>query len=45
MIQTDYSVADICMLLHFNNQSHFSSLFKKFTGVTPNQYRKNTLNH
>ncbi|WP_318626629.1 helix-turn-helix domain-containing protein [Paenibacillus polymyxa] len=45
LIQTDYSVADICMLLHFNNQSHFSSLFKKFTGVTPNQYRKNTLNH
>lgn len=40
LIQTDYSVADICMLLHFNNQSHFSSLFKKFTGVTPNQYRK-----
>jgi YesN/AraC family two-component response regulator len=45
LIQTDYSVADICMLLHFNSQSHFSSLFKKFTGVTPNQYRKNPLNH
>ena len=44
LTQTDNSVAYICMLLHFNDQSHFSSLFKKFTGVTPNQYRKNPLN-
>lgn len=36
LIQTDYSVADICMLLHFNNQSHFSSIFKNYTGITPN---------
>ena len=45
LTQTDNSIADICMLLHFNNQSHFTSLFKKFTGVTPKQYRKNPLNH
>lgn len=43
LVQTDHSIADIGMMLHFNTQSHFSSLFKKRTGLTPTQYRKNPL--
>lgn len=45
LIQSEHSVADICMLLHFNDQSYFSSIFKKYTGLTPNQYRKNPVIH
>ncbi|MGM0922956.1 MAG: helix-turn-helix transcriptional regulator [Bacillota bacterium] len=41
LIQTDLSVADICMMLQFNDQSYFTSIFKKYTGQTPNQYRRN----
>lgn len=40
LLQTNHSIADICMMLQFNSQSHFTSLFKKFAGVTPKQYRK-----
>ncbi|WP_010291199.1 helix-turn-helix domain-containing protein [Kurthia massiliensis] len=40
LVQTNHSIADICMMLQFNSQSHFTSLFKQFTGVTPKQYRK-----
>lgn len=40
LVQTNHSIADICMMLHFNSQSHFTNLFKQFTGVTPKQYRK-----
>ena len=45
LLQTNESVAEICMLLQFNNQSHFSSIFKKTTGFTPNQYRKRASAH
>ncbi|WP_175638358.1 helix-turn-helix domain-containing protein [Metabacillus schmidteae] len=41
LIQTDLSVADICMMLQFNDQSYFTSIFRKYTGQTPNQFRKN----
>ncbi len=37
---TDYSLLDIAVAVGFDNQSYFTSVFKKYTGVTPGQYRK-----
>ncbi len=37
---TDYSLLDIAIAVGFDNQSYFTSVFKKSTGVTPGQYRK-----
>ncbi len=37
---TDYSLLDIAVAVGFENQSYFTSVFKKNTGMTPGQYRK-----
>lgn len=36
---TDYSIAEITALLNFCSQSHFTQMFKKETGETPDVYR------
>ncbi len=36
---TDYSLVDIAVAMGFNDQSYFSKVFKKYTGLTPRQYR------
>lgn len=36
---TDYSIIDIAVATGFENQSYFSKVFKKYTGLTPKQYR------
>ncbi|OWT47590.1 helix-turn-helix domain-containing protein [Bacillus sp. K2I17] len=36
---TDHSILEISTLLNFNNQSYFTSIFKKYTKLTPKQYR------
>ncbi|MGZ7441469.1 helix-turn-helix domain-containing protein [Paenibacillus sp. TH7-28] len=41
LVQSDLSVTEISGLLQFNDQSYFTSIFKKLTCVTPKQYRKN----
>lgn len=33
------SISDIALLFRFCNQSYYTSLFKKYTGVTPKMYR------
>lgn len=38
---SDYSYADISLILNFSSQSHFIRAFKKFTGNTPRAYREN----
>lgn len=38
------SLSDICARLNFNDQSYFTRVFKKWSGVTPLQYRKKVEN-
>jgi len=37
---SDYSVSEIGYFLKYGSQSYFSSIFKKFSGVTPQQFRE-----
>ncbi len=37
---TEYSLLDIAVATGFDNQSYFTNVFKKVTGLTPGQYRK-----
>ncbi|MDR6548832.1 AraC family transcriptional regulator [Paenibacillus qinlingensis] len=37
----EYSVGEIAYVLHFSEPSAFQNAFKKWTGVTPGQYRAN----
>lgn len=39
MTYTDYSLLVISSLLNYHDQSYFTKVFKKHTGVTPNQYK------
>lgn len=43
LIHTQLSVAEICFLLKFEDPSYFSRFFKKYTGITPLQYRKGVM--
>ena len=39
LISGDNKITKICDQLGFGSQSYFSELFKKYTGMTPVQYR------
>lgn len=39
--QSGARICDIAESLGFENASHFSALYKKYTGMTPDEYRKN----
>lgn len=36
---TNYFLLNISLWLNFHDQSHFTRVFKKITGLTPKQYR------
>ena len=36
------TLSDIASRLHFNDQSYFTKVFKKYTGQTPGQYKQDT---
>jgi AraC-like DNA-binding protein len=40
----EYSIGEIAYLLHYSEPSAFQNAFKKWTGVTPGQYRANAVN-
>lgn len=42
LIHTQLTIAEICYKLNFSDQSYFIRFFKRYTGVTPGQYRTNT---
>lgn len=40
LANTDYSIINIAIATGFEDQSYFSKVFKKYTGLTPKQYRR-----
>jgi AraC-like DNA-binding protein len=38
------SVTDVCYTVGFNDQSHFTRIFRRYIGVSPSDYRKNLKN-
>jgi len=43
LARTNYPINQIADLAGFENQYHFSTVFKKNYGISPSKYRKNTL--
>lgn len=39
LIYSEYSIEQIGLYLGFSSQSHFGTIFKKYEGMTPKQYR------
>ncbi len=39
LANTNYSIIDIAVATGFNSQSYFSKVFRKYTGLSPGQYR------
>ncbi len=39
LLHTDYSLVDIAIACGYEDQSYFSKVFKKYTGISPKQYR------
>jgi len=39
LTQTDYQISDIYTWLNFHDQSHFTKVFKKYTGTTPKKFK------
>lgn len=40
LIHTNTSISDIALLFKFCNQSYYTSLFKKYMGLTPREFRR-----
>ncbi|WP_419181475.1 helix-turn-helix domain-containing protein [Niallia circulans] len=36
----EHSLSDIHALLNFTDQSYFTKVFKRYTGITPKQFMK-----
>ena len=39
LTNTDYPIIDIAVACGYRDQSYFTTVFKKYTGLTPRQYR------
>lgn len=39
MTYTRHSISEISTLLNFHDQSHFTKIFKKHTGISPKQFK------
>lgn len=45
LINAGTSIADIAFRLNFSDNSHFTKFFKKYTSLTPEEFRRNSLNN
>jgi AraC-like DNA-binding protein len=45
LINADLSIAEIGYRLNFNDNSYFTRFFKKYAGITPEEFRRTTLKH
>ncbi|WP_400246753.1 helix-turn-helix domain-containing protein [Niallia sp. JL1B1071] len=43
MTFAEHSLSDIHALLNFTDQSYFTKVFKKYTGITPKEFRKKSV--
>ena len=43
LLAADRTITEICFSCGFNNLNYFLKLFKRYTGLTPVQYRKSVL--
>ena len=41
LVNTNYSISEVSYLLNFKDPAYFTRLFKKQTGVSPSDFRKN----
>jgi AraC family transcriptional regulator, transcriptional activator of pobA len=41
LLNTNYSISEVSYFLNFKDPAYFTRLFKKMTGVTPSEFRKN----
>lgn len=41
LLNTDYSISEVSYFLNFKDPAYFTRLFKKQTGVSPSEFRKN----
>jgi len=44
LINLNMTVAEIADSLNFKDNSYFARFFKKYTGSTPEEFRKNNIN-
>ena len=40
MSKKEYKIIDIAVLVGFEDQSYFTKVFKRITGVSPHRYRE-----
>ncbi|MBQ8263824.1 MAG: helix-turn-helix transcriptional regulator, partial [Oscillospiraceae bacterium] len=40
LLSSSASIADICSMVGFNDQSYYCKVFKRLSGVTPDRFRK-----
>jgi AraC-like DNA-binding protein len=40
LVETDNSITEICFSLGFSSTQYFANVFRKYTGMSPEQYRK-----
>jgi AraC-like DNA-binding protein len=45
LLETPHSIKEISFMLQFSSIEHFSTLFKKITGMTPKDFRSSHLNN